>query len=54
MIKLKCYIFSGSGKTHTIEGELDEEKGVIPRTAEMVFQRYVYNIHEEKCIRVKT
>ncbi len=38
VIKLKCLFFSGSGKTHTIEGELGEEKGVIPRAAEMVFQ----------------
>jgi len=32
------FLLPGSGKTYTIEGELGEAKGIIPRAAELIFQ----------------
>ena len=38
---------TGSGKTHTIEGGLKDQKGIIPRAAEIIFQCMCTSINME-------
>ena len=41
------YLYTGSGKTYTIEGT-KESLGIIPRAAEQIFYRILTTVHIKK------